>query len=78
MIHKTHERKAVTCSYDADEVQGKHASLLASTPDGDWEEKKQINNTGHFGLSFPADYEGECNVKVIGSAGGSDEGTIEV
>jgi hypothetical protein len=82
MIEVHHSRKVLTGTYDLSIVKGRHADVSAAKP-GDTEvlEKyhKEVND-GHWRLSFPKNYVGECFVIVEGSESGSrpDENFITV
>jgi hypothetical protein len=70
-------RKTVMLSWNPDVATGRHATILADNPatgdDGEaYDEKKQVDNTGKAPLSFPLDYDGDCDVIVRGSSGGEE------
>ena len=82
-VTKTGQRKTVTFTFGDDPdnpVEGNKVTILALNPatEEEVEEKKTVPNTGASGVAFPADYVGECFIEVVGSAGGIDNGHIEV
>lgn len=66
-------RKVAVIGWDTEVVLGNDAALHV----GD-EEKRNVANDGESNLFFPMDYEGDVDVRVVGSSSGEDSGTISV
>ena len=66
-------RKVVVVGWDTEQVKGASASIQVED-----EEKRTAQNDGSANLYFPAAFEGEVEVTVVGSKEGTDEGTISV
>lgn len=71
------QRKAVQIGWDTSIVRGKWATIEGEEPDG-FEEKLHIPNDGNGLVTYGGDFSGPSKLRISGSKGGVEEGTIEV
>ena len=77
-VEKDVTRKAVNIKWDPAAVQGSEVQIEATNPETGDVSTTDGKNDGFHVLTYPADYTGSTEVKVTGSEGGEDSGTIEV
>ena len=77
-VEKSYQRKLVGFNYDKSVVKGRTVSVQAAQGEADPVEKKNPPNTGHGFVTFGHDFVGESHIRIVGSAGGEDEGVIQV
>lgn len=72
------QRKTVNVHWH-DEIKGGTVSLEVSGDHDDTNEVRSgLQNDGYATITFPSDYTGDCFVKVKGSKGGEETGTVQV
>lgn len=76
-IHVIHQRKAVLIGWDTKVVEGKWATVEGEESDG-FEEKLHVPNDGNALVTYGAEFAGSSKLRVSGSKGGAEEGTIEI
>jgi hypothetical protein len=77
-VEKTGQRKLVLFSYNKAVVKGRTVSVQAAQGDAEPVEKKNPPNHGTAYVAFGHDFVGESHIRVVGSSGGEDDGTIAV
>ena len=76
-VEINNDRKAVEIKWDTSLVDGDTVDI--STENGDDRSGRLgVDNDGLATLTYPSDFVGETKVTVVGSDGGSDEGTISI
>jgi len=79
MVEVSLDRKAVEIVWDSVLVHGKKVEIKCVNPDGgDVSTRSHVLNDGRAVVTFPKDYEGECEVTVKGVGGTEDSGVIMV
>jgi hypothetical protein len=74
------QRKTVNVHWDKSEIKGGTVSIEASSGDQDGykEVRSGLENDGWATITFPASFSGPCSVKVTGSHGGEQSGSVDV
>jgi hypothetical protein len=73
------EFRGVSVTWDVDVVKGQSVSVQASQSD-DFKEVRSVPNHGHVNVAFgkPGGKTVTSNIKVVGSRGGEETGTVTV
>jgi hypothetical protein len=72
-------RKAVEVKWDIEAVGSDRCKIFAENVDtGGVSNTAEMENDGFAVLTYPLDFEGQTHVRVEGTDGGSDEGTITI
>jgi hypothetical protein len=71
--------RGVSVTWDTDAVKGQSVSVQATRSD-DFKEVKSVPNHGHVNVAFgaPGGKPVTSNIKVVGSRGGEESGTVTV
>jgi hypothetical protein len=75
------QRKTVNVGWDTSVIKGMSVSISAQNTALDEEEEIEVRNTANDGwatITFPFDFEGDCEITVRGSKGGEQSGTVTV